>query len=109
VLLRRIEEIVDGDLLKYVVEGGALVRNHFFGKYSELAEMVKDYTDEELGKLRAGGHDPVKVYAAYEEAVNHQKRPTVILARTIKGYGLGEAGEAGTLPTSRKNLTIKNC
>ena len=107
VLLRRIEEIVDGDLLKYVVEGGAFVRKHFFGKYSELAEMVKDYTDEELGKLRAGGHDPVKVYAAYEEAVNHQKRPTVILARTIKGYGLGEAGEGRNITHQQKKLNDK--
>ena len=107
VLLRRIEEIVDGDLLKYVVEGGAFVRKHFFGKYSELAEMVKDYTDEELGKLRAGGHDPVKVYAAYDEAVKHQNRPTVILARTIKGYGLGEAGEGRNITHQQKKLNDK--
>ncbi len=107
VLLRRIEEIVDGDLLKYVVDGGPLVRKHFFGKYPELTEMVKDYTDEELGKLRAGGHDPAKVYAAYDEAVNHKNRPTVILARTVKGYGLGEAGEGRNITHQQKKLNDK--
>jgi pyruvate dehydrogenase E1 component len=107
VLLRRIEEIVDGDLLKYVVGGGAHIRKHFFGKYPELAEMVKDYTDEELGKLRVGGHDPVKVYAAYNEAVNHKNCPTVILARTIKGYGLGEAGEGRNITHQQKKLNDK--
>ena len=92
-LLRRIEEVVDGELLKYVVEGGAYIRENFFGKYPELLKLVEHLSDEDIEKLRLGGHDPVKVYSAFSEAVNHKGSPTVILARTIKGYGLGEAGE----------------
>ena len=87
-LLERIEEVVDGDLLKYVVEGGAYIREHFFGKSPELLKMVEHISDEKLEKMKIGGHDPLKVYAAYNEAVNHKGEPTVILARTIKGYGL---------------------
>ena len=102
--LKRIDEIVDGDLLKYVVEGGAYFREHFFGKYPELLKLVEHLTDEELGKMRPGGHDPVKVYAAYQEAINHKGGPTVILARTIKGYGLGEAGEGRNITHNQKKL-----
>jgi len=103
-LLKRIEEIVDGDLLKYVVEGGGYIRKHFFGKYPELLSLVEDISDDELGKMRLGGHDPLKVYAAYNEAINFKGSPTVILARTIKGYGLGEAGEGRNITHNQKML-----
>tara|TARA_B100000131_G_scaffold175223_1_gene169320 strand:+ start:19054 stop:21708 length:2655 start_codon:yes stop_codon:yes gene_type:complete len=103
-LLRRVEEVVDGDLLKYVVEGGAYMREHFFGKYPELLQLVEQYTDEKIERLKAGGHDPLKMYAAYHEAVNHSGSPTVILARTIKGYGLGEAGEGKNITHNQKKL-----
>ncbi len=103
-LAQRMEEVVDGDLLKYVVEGGAYIREHFWGKDPELAKMVEHLTDDELWKLKVGGHDPAKVYAAYHEAVNHKDQPTVILARTIKGYGLGEAGEGRNITHSQKKL-----
>ncbi|SVA18936.1 uncharacterized protein METZ01_LOCUS71790 [marine metagenome] len=103
-LLQRMEEVVDGDLLKYVVEGGAYIRKHFYGKYPELLKMVEHISDEKLAKLRLGGHDPLKVYAAYNEAVNFKGKPTVILARTIKGYGLGEAGEGRNITHNQKKL-----
>ena len=103
-LLKRFEEVVDGDLLKYVVEGGAYIRKHFYGKYPELLKRVEHISDEELAKLRLGGHDPMKVYAAYNEAVNFKGKPTVILARTIKGYGLGEAGEGRNITHNQKKL-----
>ena len=103
-LLKRIEEVVDGELLKYVVEGGAYIREHFFGKYPELLKLVEHLSDEDIQKLRLGGHDPVKVYSAFSEAVNHKGAPTVILARTIKGYGLGEAGEGRNITHNQKKL-----
>ena len=98
-------EIVDGEYQKYIVEGGAYIREHFFGKYPELLELVKDISDDDLAKLRLGGHDPQKVYAAYYHAVNHKGAPTVILARTVKGYGLGEAGEGKNITHSRRSST----
>ena len=104
VLLSRIEEVVDGDLLKYVVEGGKYIREHFFGKNPELLKMVEHLSDEKLEKMKIGGHDPLKVYAAYNEAINHKGEPTVILARTIKGYGLGEAGEGRNITHNQKKL-----
>ena len=104
VLLSRIEEVVDGDLLKYVVEGGKYIREHFFGKNPELLKMVEHISDEKLEKMKIGGHDPLKVYAAYNEAINHKGEPTVILARTIKGYGLGEAGEGRNITHNQKKL-----
>ena len=104
VLLGRIEEVVDGDLLKYVVEGGEYIREHFFGKNPELLKMVEHLSDEKLEKMKIGGHDPLKVYAAYNEAMNHKGEPTVILARTIKGYGLGEAGEGRNITHNQKKL-----
>ena len=104
VLLSRIEEVVDGDLLKYVVEGGEYIREHFFGKNPELLKMVEHLSDEKLEKMKIGGHDPLKVYAAYNEAINHKGEPTVILARTIKGYGLGEAGEGRNITHNQKKL-----
>ena len=102
--LRRAEEVVDGDLLKYVVKGGSYLREHFYSKYPELLEMVAHINDEDLGKMRIGGHDPIKVFAAYSEAVKTKGKPTVVLARTIKGYGLGAAGEGRNITHQQKKL-----
>ena len=93
ILRRRMEEAVDGEYQAYQVRGGAYTREHFFGKYPELADMVATMPDEDIWRLNRGGHDPHKVYAAYAAAVAHTGEPTVILAKTVKGYGLGEAGE----------------
>jgi pyruvate dehydrogenase E1 component len=87
------EEAIDGEYQAYKVRGGAYTREHFFGKYPELAEMVATMGDDDIWRLNRGGHDPHKVYAAYAEAVAHEGQPTVILAKTVKGYGTGEAGE----------------
>jgi pyruvate dehydrogenase E1 component len=103
-LAQRMGEIVDGEYQKYIVEGGAYIREHFYGKYPELLELVKDISDDDLAKLRLGGHDPQKVYAAYYHAVNHKGAPSVILARTVKGYGLGEAGEGKNITHGQKKL-----
>jgi pyruvate dehydrogenase E1 component len=103
-LAQRMGEIVDGEYQKYIVEGGAYIRQHFYGKYPELLELVKDYSDDDLAKLRLGGHDPQKVHAAYYHAFNHRGAPSVILARTVKGYGLGEAGEGKNITHSQKKL-----
>ncbi len=103
-LAKRLEEVVDGELLKYVVAGGEYFRKNFFGKYPELLDMVKDISNEDLLRLRLGGHDPEKVYAAYAEAAEYKGKPTVILARTIKGYGLGEAGEGRNITHQQKKL-----
>src|SRR6516162_3834309 len=92
-LVHRMGEIVDGQYQKYVVEGGAYIREDFFGKDPDLLKMVENLSDEQLKKLNRGGHDPEKVYAAYLNATNHKGSPSVILAKTIKGYGLGESGE----------------
>ena len=90
---------------KYTVEAGALhSRKHFFGKYPELLKLVETYSDEQLHKLLRGGHDPRKVYAAYKAAVEHKGQPTVILAKTIKGYGLGEAGEGRNITHQQKKM-----
>ncbi len=97
-LVRRMEEAVDGDYQNYVVRDGAWTREHFFGRYPELKKLVANLSDNDLKKLNRGGHDPQKVYAAYHAAVNTQGQPTCILAKTVKGYGLGEAGE-GKNPT----------
>ena len=91
-------------MLKYVVEGGSYIREHFWAKYPELLDMVSSKTDRELETMRVGGHDPVKVYAAFKEAVNTKGKPTVILTRTIKGYGLGEAGEGRNITHQQKKL-----
>ena len=98
------EEVIDGDLLKYVVEGGAYFREHFFGKYPETLELVSHLSDDELIKLKLGGHDPIKMYAAYKEATEHKGSPTVVLARTIKGYGMGSAGEGRNITHNQKKL-----
>ncbi len=96
ILQKRMDEAVDGEYQNYKANGGAYTREHFFGKYPETAEMVKDLSDEDIWKLNRGGHDPYKVYAAYHEATqNANGRPTVILAHTVKGYGMGSGeGEA---------------
>src|ERR671913_2360829 len=92
-LAQRMGEIVDGQYQKSAVESGAYFREHFFGGDPRLLDMVKHLSDDQLKRLRLGGHDPVKVYNAFKTAVEHKGQPTVVLARTIKGYGLGEAGE----------------
>ncbi|MEK7685147.1 MAG: pyruvate dehydrogenase (acetyl-transferring), homodimeric type [Verrucomicrobiota bacterium] len=106
-LLRRMEEAVDGDYQKYSVEPGSYTRKHFFGKYPELLRLVNHLTDDQLRKLARGGHDAAKVYAAYQAAVQHQGAPTVILAKTVKGYGLGEAGEGRNITHQQKKLNEK--
>ena len=93
-LARRMDEVVDGEYQQYVVESGAYIRRQFFGKYPELLDLVSHLTDAQLKKLTRGGHDPRKVYAAYLKATQRNGRPTVILAKTVKGYGMGRAGEA---------------
>jgi pyruvate dehydrogenase E1 component len=106
-LVKRMGEVVDGEYQKYTVMDGAYIREHFFGKYPELEELVRGMSDEDLKKLKRGGHDPVKVYAAYKEAVECKGRPTVILAHTIKGYGLGEIGEGRNATHQQKKLGEK--
>jgi len=103
-LIKRMNEIIDGESQKYIVEAGDFVRDHFWGKYPELKDMVKHLSDEQIAKMRRGGHDPEKVYAAFQTAVEHKGQPTVILARTIKGYGLGEAGEGKNITHQQKKL-----
>ncbi len=103
-LAKRMGEIVDGQYQKYTVESGAYLREHFFGADPRLLEMVKHLSDDQLKKLRLGGHDPVKVYNAYKVAVETKGQPTVVLVRTIKGYGLGEAGEGKNVTHQQKKL-----
>src|SRR5690606_30543350 len=103
-LVKRMGEVVDGEYQKYVVSDGAYIRKHFFGKYPQLAKMVENMSDEQLQRMRRGGHDPEKVYAAYKAAVEHKGAPTVILAKTIKGYGLGEAGEGRNVTHQQKKM-----
>lgn len=103
-LIKRMGEVVDGQYQKYTVETGAYIRQHFFGVDEDLLDMVSDMTDEQLRKMRRGGHDPEKVYAAFNAAVNHTGSPTVILAKTIKGYGLGESGEGKNITHQQKKL-----
>jgi pyruvate dehydrogenase E1 component len=104
-LVKRMGEVVDGEYQKYTVESGEYLRKHFWGKYPQLLEMVKHLTDDDLKKLTLGGHDPVKVYNAYKAAVEHKGQPTVLLIRTIKGYGLGDAGEGKNITHQQKKLT----
>ncbi len=103
-LRRRMEEALDGDYQKYKARDGAYVREHFFGAYDELKEMVADLSDEDIWRLNRGGHDPHKIYAAYHAASEHNGRPTVILAKTIKGYGLGQSGEGQNISHQQKKL-----
>jgi pyruvate dehydrogenase E1 component len=106
-LVQRMGEVVDGQYQKYTVSSGEYIRKHFFGTHPELLAMVESLTDAKLRKLRRGGHDPEKVYAAYRAAVDHEGSPTVILAKTIKGYGLGEAGEGRNVTHQQKKLNEK--
>jgi pyruvate dehydrogenase E1 component len=106
-LLKRMEECVDGEYQKYCVEPGSYTRYHFFGKYPELLELVNHLTDEQIHKLLRGGHDTLKVYAAYKAAMAHKGQPTVILAKTVKGYGLGEAGEGRNITHNQKKMNEK--
>lgn len=105
-LMQRMMEVVDGEYQAYKVRGPAYVREHFFGKYPETANLVKDMSDDEIFKLSRGGHDPRKIYAAYKQAVEHQGQPTVILAKTIKGYGMGEYGEGAMSAHQQKKLDV---
>lgn len=103
-LQKRMMECVDGEYQNFKARDGAYVRKHFFGKYPELLEMVANMSDDDIWRLNRGGHDPYKVYAAYAEAVKHKGQPTVILAKTIKGYGMGEAGEAQNITHQQKKM-----
>jgi pyruvate dehydrogenase E1 component len=106
-LIKRMGECVDGDFQKYTVEPGSYTRKHFFGKYPELLSLVNHLTDDQIRKLARGGHDPLKVYAAYQAASTHKGQPTVILANTVKGYGLGEAGEGRNITHQQKKMNEK--
>ncbi|HUO44025.1 MAG TPA: pyruvate dehydrogenase (acetyl-transferring), homodimeric type [Burkholderiales bacterium] len=103
-LLKRMEECVDGEYQTYKSKDGAYVRKHFFGKYPELLEMVSHMTDDDIWRLNRGGHDPHKIYAAYAAAIRHRGQPTVILAKTVKGYGMGEAGEGQNITHQQKKM-----
>ncbi len=104
ILQKRMEECVDGDYQTFKSKDGAYVREHFFGKYPELAAMVANWSDDDIWRLNRGGHDPHKVYAAYAAAAAHKGQPTVILAKTIKGYGMGESGEAQNITHQQKKM-----
>jgi pyruvate dehydrogenase E1 component len=107
-LLRRtMEECVDGEYQNFKSKGGAYVREHFFGRYPETAEMVVNMSDDEIWRLNRGGHDAQKVYAAYHSAVRHKDQPTIILAKTVKGFGMGEAGEGQNIAHQQKKLDIE--
>jgi len=103
-LARRMGEVVDGEYQRYVVEDGAYMRKHFFGTDPRLLDMVRHLSDEDLKRLKMGGHDPVKVYNAYHMAVRHKGGPSVVLVRTIKGYGMGEAGEGKNVTHQQKKM-----
>ena len=102
--MRRLGEISDGQYQKYFVESGAYFRQNLFGTDPRLLKMVEHLSDEQLARMRLGGHDPIKVHAAYRAAVDHKGSPTIILAKTIKGYGLGEAGEGKNITHQQKKL-----
>src|SRR5262249_23808708 len=103
-LQKRMGEVVDGEFQAYITKDGAYFRQNFFGKYPELLDLVRHLSDDELFRLRRGGHDPAKVYKAYKAATENNGTPTVILAHTIKGYGLGEAGEGRNITHQQKKL-----
>ncbi len=103
-LLKRMEECVDGEYQNFKARGGAYTRKEFFGKYPELLKLVEDKTDEQIARFRRGGHDPVKVYNAFKRAVEHRGQPSVLLFKTVKGYGLGEAGEGKNITHQQKKL-----
>lgn len=105
ILRQRMEECVDGEYQNFKAKDGAYVRENFFGKYPELVEMVKEMTDDEIWLLNRGGHDAVKVFAAYSAAMHHKGQPTVILAKTVKGYGMGAAGEGLNITHQQKKMS----
>ncbi|MDP1604036.1 MAG: pyruvate dehydrogenase (acetyl-transferring), homodimeric type [Legionella sp.] len=107
IMQKRMEECVDGDYQAYKANNGAYVREHFFGQYPELKKMVENLSDDEIWRLNRGGHDPQKVYAAYAEAVSTKGMPTIVLAKTIKGYGMGAAGEGQNITHQQKKMTIE--
>jgi pyruvate dehydrogenase E1 component len=107
-LLKRMDEVVDGEYQTYKARDGAFVRQHFFGKYPELLDLVADMSDDEIWHLNRGGHDPYKVYAAYAAAVKHTGQPTVILAKTVKGYGMGASGEAQNPTHQQKKMDVES-
>jgi pyruvate dehydrogenase E1 component len=108
IMQKRMEECVDGDYQSYKANDGAYVREHFFGQVPELKKMVASMSDDEIWRLNRGGHDPQKVFAAYAQAVEHKGSPTVILAKTIKGYGMGAAGEGQNITHQQKKMTIEH-
>ena len=105
ILRKRMEEALDGDFQNYRAKGGAYVREHFFGKYPELEKIIENMTDDDIWRLNRGGHDQQKVYAAYAAAMKHTGQPTVILAKTVKGYGLGKSGESLNIAHQLKKPT----
>ena len=107
-LVKRMNEAVDGEYQAFKAKGGSYVREKFFGKYKELKDMVSAMTDQDIWKLNRGGHDPHKVYAAYHQAVNNVGKPTVIIAKTIKGYGMGKSGESINTTHQQKKLDVKD-
>lgn len=107
-LQKRMDEVVDGEMQNYKANGGAYTREHFFGKYPELLELVSDMSDQDILYLARGGHDVKKVYNAYHNAVNTKGRPTVVLAQTVKGYGMGSSGEAINKTHSAKHLAVED-
>ena len=107
-LVKRMNEAVDGEYQAFKAKGGSYVREKFFGKYKELKDMVSSMTDQDIWKLNRGGHDPHKVYAAYHQAVNNVGKPTVIIAKTIKGYGMGKSGESINTTHQQKKLDVKD-
>src|SRR5206468_2928664 len=106
-LLKVMTETVDGEYQDYKSKNGAYVRQHFFGKSPETTAMVADWSDDQIWALVRGGHDPLKVYAAYKAATEHKGQPTVILAKTVKGYGMGEAGEGRNISHQQKKMNEK--
>jgi pyruvate dehydrogenase E1 component len=107
-LLRRtMEECVDGEYQNFKSKGGAYVREHFFGRYPETKSMVADMSDDEIWRLNRGGHDPLKVYSAYHSATRHKGQPTIILAKTVKGFGMGAAGEGQNIAHQQKKLDVE--
>jgi pyruvate dehydrogenase E1 component len=107
-LRKRMEEAVDGEYQNYKAKGGKYTRDHFFGKYPELLEMVATMTDQDIWRLNRGGHDPHKLFAAYSEAIAYESQPTVILAKTVKGYGMGGAGEAQNITHQQKKMDVES-
>tara|TARA_B110000196_G_C21145554_1_gene666378 strand:+ start:255 stop:2909 length:2655 start_codon:yes stop_codon:yes gene_type:complete len=107
-LKKRMEECVDGEYQNFKAKGGAYTREHFFGKYPELREMVSAMSDEDIWRLNRGGHDPHKVYAAYAAAASHKGQPSIVLAKTVKGYGMGDAGEGQNITHQQKSMDIES-